>query len=285
VVAANENVRGLAREVEAELAVAGLASPAAEARVLVSHACAFPAREFAGNLGSSVPAGALESSREFVRRRREREPLQLIIGTAVFLDLELEVEAGVFIPRPETEGLAVIAEGLIKDVPAPVVIDLCAGAGPLAVYLARKRPDARVYAVEADAAAAALIRRNAARYDADVAVTEGDVLGAALKRRFPPADLIAANPPYIKSSEIPALPPEVRDWDPRLALDGGGDGLAYYPALADWASSGLKRGGVIAMEIGEDLAEDVRETFAGVGEAVVEKDLAGRNRYLWTRKG
>jgi release factor glutamine methyltransferase len=209
----------------------------------------------------------------------------LIIGTAPFLDLELEVEVGVFIPRPETEGLAVIAEGLIENVPAPVIIDLCAGAGPLTVYLARKRPDARVYAVEADATAAALVRKNAARYDADVGVVTGDVLETALQRRFPSADLIVANPPYIKSSDIPALPPEVRDWDPRLALDGGGDGLAYYPVLADWASSGLKRGGVIAVEIGEDLAEDVRETFDGVGEAVVEKDLAGRNRYLWARKG
>ena len=276
---------GAARRFAAEtLAAAGVASPWADAGILLSFVSGVPYRELGGRAGEGVAPGDAARLRALARRRLAGEPAQLIVGVAPFLGLELPVRAGVFIPRAETEGLAVLAESLIAEVSAPVVVDLYAGVGPLAIYLARRFPAATVLAVEADPLAAALITENAAAHGVAVTVLPGDVGAAAVADGLPAADLIVANPPYIKTADIGTLPAEVRDWEPRAALDGGADGLACYPLIADLARRRLKPGGVLAVEIAEEGGADVSHLCEAVGDAEVKKDLAGRDRYVTARR-
>jgi release factor glutamine methyltransferase len=176
------------------------------------------------------------------------------------------------------------AEGLLGAKRRAVILDLFAGVGPLAVYLARRYPDARVVAVEIDDAAAAVLESNAAAYGVKIEIVLGDVRDSETAARLPRADLVVANPPYIDTAALGALPPEVRDFEPRAALDGGRGGVAYYPLLADVASRRLKAGGAVAAEIGEDMAPQVAEVFKAVGEVGVGRDLAGRDRYVWAVK-
>jgi len=233
---------------------------------------------------ADVPAAACEHLQDLVRRRLAGEPLQYLTGEAPFLDLTLAVGPAAFVPRPETEGLALLAERLLPANPAPTIVDLCAGVGPLTVYLARRRPGARVVAVEIDAGSAALLRQNAARYGVTAEVVVGDVFTSAVADRLPAADLIAANPPYISSGVIPTLPREVRDWEAAAALDGGPDGLAFYPRIADLAARCLRPGGIVAVEIGEDRGAAVRRLLGAIGPVDIGQDLAGRDRYVWARR-
>ncbi|MEE9457965.1 MAG: methyltransferase, partial [bacterium] len=182
---------------EAELARAGVPSPGADATALTSYAYGWDVCEFAKHLRDVAPVGVFERLADLTRRRGDGEPLQLIIGTAPFAGLNLAVAPGVFIPRPETEGLALWAEESIVDTDAPVIVDLFAGVGPLAVYLARRRADARVVAVEADESAASLLRDNASAYDVRVDVIVGDIRDEGIASRLPAADLVVANPPYV----------------------------------------------------------------------------------------
>ncbi len=269
---------------EAELAEAGVPSPGADAAALTSYACGWNSGELIARASEAIPEGTFGRLAACTARRRLREPLQLIIGGAPFLGLDLAVEPAVFIPRPETEGLATRAEELIAGVEGPVILDLCAGVGPLAVYLASQRRDARVVALEIDERAASLLRRNASAYGVCVEVVVGDVRAEGITSRLPIADLVVANPPYVKTDVIPTLPPEVRAWEPREALDGGADGLAFYPVIAGLAARVLRRGGVAAVEIGENDAAGVSEAFRGLGDVEIGLDLAGRERYVFVRK-
>jgi len=274
-------VAELRRRVEEELSRAGITSPRADAAELVAYACGWEVESIAKRARDAVPPRAAAGLAACVRRRSGREPLQLITASAPFLDLRLAVAPEVFIPRPETEGLALKADGLLGSKRNAVIVDLFAGAGPLAIYLATRRPDARVVAVEVDGAAAALLEANAAALGVRLDVLRADVRDGALASHLPRADLIVANPPYIRKGDIAALPPEVRDFEPRAALDGGPDGLAYYPTVADLATGLLKAGGAVAVEIGEDMAERVTAIFARVGDVQTGRDLAGRDRYVW----
>jgi release factor glutamine methyltransferase len=269
---------------EAELALAGVPSPGADAGALTACAYGWDVCEFAKHVRDVAPPGVFERLNVLARRRGDGEPLQLIIGTAPFVGLSLAVAPGVFIPRPETEGLALWAEESIADKDAPVVVDLCAGVGPLAVYLARRRPDARVVAVEVDEQAASLLRNNAVAHDVRVDVIVGDIRDGGVASRLPAADLAVANPPYVETAVIPTLPAEIRAWEPRTALDGGADGLALYPVLAALAARILKEGGVVAVEIGESCGDAVSGMFSTIGEVEIGRDLAGRDRYVRARK-
>jgi release factor glutamine methyltransferase len=269
---------------EAELARAGVPSPEADAAALTAYAYGWDVCEFAKHVRDVAPAGVFERLADLTRRRGGGEPLQLIIGTAPFVGLSLAVAPGVFIPRPETEGLALWAEESIADTDAPVIVDLFAGVGPLAVYLARRRADARVVAVEVDESAASLLRDNASAYDVRVDVIVGDIRDEGIASRLPAADLIVANPPYVETTVIPTLPAEVRDWEPRVALDGGVDGLAFYPVIAEVAETTLCAGGAVVAEVGETLADAVSDVFSRIGGVEVGRDLAGRDRYVRAQK-
>ncbi len=283
--AAAVTVGELRRRLERTLRRAAVASPSAEAAVLVAHACGFPQRESVVRWHNEVRGDAATRLATLAARRAAGEPLQYIVGSAAFYELELAVGPGAFIPRPETEGLAALAERFLPARAAPVVVDLFAGVGPLALYFATRWPAAKVFAVEADAVAAAYLGQNAAAYGAAVEIIVGDVGEPSVTSLLSPADLIVANPPYIPTTAIPFLPPEVREWEPRGALDGGADGLAYYPAIAALAATSLVAGGVLAAEVGEDIAAAAAGIFAFVGPVEVHRDLAGRDRYVVARKG
>lgn len=228
--------------------------------------------------------------REAVRRRGRREPLQHVLGTAVFCGLEFEVGPGALVPRPETELLAergwqwlgtrLLAgegrEGAVR------VLDWGTGTGCLAVTLAVRVPQVRGVGLDISPAAAELARRNVARHGVSerVRIWEGDgSVGLAEGERF---DLVVSNPPYIPTAEIAGLEPEVRDHDPKVALDGGADGLEFYRRLAVEMKSRVEPDGAMLWEFGDGQGPAVVALLEAAGWIVAErhKDYSGRERFL-----
>jgi release factor glutamine methyltransferase len=260
-----------------ELAAAGCVSARAEADWLLEEA---------------VDEASL---RAMVARRVAGEPLQYVIGWAPFGPLRLVVGPGVFVPRPETEGLADRAATRLRSRPEPpegsgeprggarvrpIAVDVCTGSGAIACFLAAEVPGARVLATELDPGALAWARRNADRYGVELLAGDLDEpLPAALAGRV---DVLCANVPYVPSGAIATLPTDVRDHEPRLALDGGPDGLDVLRRLVARAGHWLAPGGGLLCEIGEDQAETgvALLTAAGLVEVAVHPDLVGRDRIL-----
>lgn len=238
---------------------------------------------------SPALAGKLNS---WLDRRVTREPLQHLLGWAPFLDLELHVTRDVLVPRPETEVLAQLAIARLQPLAHPRVLDWGTGSGCLALALAKAVPQAEVHALDISPDALRIARANAIGHGlADrVRFHLGDGFAALAGAPGGPAssgafDLIVTNPPYIPSAEIATLQPEVREHDPRLALDGGADGLEAYRRLAREAQAWLVPGGWLLAEFGDGQAEALAKLFAAVGWLVesVEKDLSGRERVLIVR--
>jgi release factor glutamine methyltransferase len=246
-----------------ELAAAGCVSAAAEADWLLEEA----------------PDDA--ALRAMVARRVAGEPLQYVIGWAPFGRLRLAVGPGVFVPRPETEGLADRAATRLRAAgPSPVAVDVCAGSGAIACFLAAEVPGARVLATELDPGALAWARDNAERFGVELLAGDlDDPLPADLAGRV---DVLCANVPYVPTGAIVTLPTDVRDHEPRLALDGGPDGLDVLRRLAPRAGHWLAPGGAFLCEIGEDQAEAATALLeaAGLTGVAVHPDLAGRDRVL-----
>jgi release factor glutamine methyltransferase len=231
----------------------------------------------------------LETLRGMVRRRGEREPLQHIIGTAAFCGLELAVNRDVLIPRPETELLAEEAGKFLAALPgeSAAVLDFGTGSGCLALFLAAKCPAARVEALDVSEAALRVAQENAVRLGlaGRVLFHLGDGFAALPdSRRFA---LIVSNPPYIPRAEIETLEPEVRDHDPRLALDGGPDGLDFYRRLGAEAGAYLEAGGGLMLELGHGQAGAVAALLTEQGWTVgrVLKDYSGHERILIAQRG
>jgi release factor glutamine methyltransferase len=246
-----------------ELAAAGCVSAAAEADWLLEEA---------------LDEGTL---RAMVVRREAGEPLQYVIGWAPFGRLRLRVGSGVFVPRPETEGLADRAAARLREVPPPrVAVDLCTGSGAIACFLAAEAPGTRVLATELDPGALAWAAVNADRHGVEL-------LAGDLDAPLPPelagrVDVLCANVPYVPTDAIATLPTDVRDHEPRVSLDGGPDGLDVFRRLAGRAGHWLAPGGVLYCEIGEDQAETAAAllTAAGLAEVAIHQDLVGRDRIV-----
>ena len=282
----------LLRTIENRLSAAGVPSPAADARLIVAHACGLPGSRVA--LLTEIPESDLQEIDRLTVRREARVPLQHLTGQASFLNLDLNVGPGVFTPRPETEGLVDWLIGVLPSNDGPsVAVDLCAGSGAIGLALAANVADCSVLAVERSPQAcsyaqqnyerhAELIRANGSAYS----LLEADVTRpawlAALDR---PADVVVSNPPYIPAGAIPR-DPEVRDHDPAIALYGGPDGLELIRSLVPLAECALRPGGLLAIEHADDQGEQARE--AGVPELLRQRgfvdvvdhhDLAGRPRF------
>jgi release factor glutamine methyltransferase len=222
-----------------------------------------------------------EGLRAMVARRVAGEPLQYVVGWAPFGRLRLAVGPGVFVPRPETEGLADRAATRLRATPGPrTAVDLCTGSGAIACFLASEAPGTRVLATELDPGALAWARVNADRYGVELLAGDLDApLPAELAGRV---DVLCANVPYVPSEAIATLPTDVRDHEPRLSLDGGPDGLDVFRRLAGRAGHWLAPGGWLYCEIGEDQAEEAAAilTRAGLAEVAVHRDLVGRDRIV-----
>ena len=258
------------------LSAAGVGSPRVDAELLLAH-CLGVERSSLPTL-DDVDPGAARAFGDAVTRRAAREPLQHIVGRAAFRYLDLAVGPGAFVPRPETELLVdAIRPGLGLGIGgAPIVVDLCAGTGALALAIAQEVPGARVYAVERSAAALAWLRRNTA--GTDVTVVEGDVtdddLLPDLRGRV---DAVVSNPPYVPAGT--PVEPEVRA-DPDEAVFAGDDGLGVIPDVIARAEALLRPGGVLAIEHDDTHGEAV-PALLGVGwrDVADHRDLGGRPRY------
>lgn len=211
-------------------------------------------------------------------RRCTGVPTQHLTGETGFRHLVLTVRPGVFVPRPETEIVVDAAVEALPVTPGPLVVDVGTGAGAIALSLKRERPDARVIAVDRSPEALALTEENAARTGLEIEVLASDLLAALDPSSTGPIDLVVSNPPYVEEGEYAALPAEVRA-DPVEALVGG---VEVYATLFEQASTRLREGGVVVVEIGERHAAAVGEKAreAGATDIVVLPDLAGRDRVV-----
>lgn len=226
----------------------------------------------------SRKADAAEEERFFAMaaRRASGEPLQYIIGTQPFAGLRIICRPCALIPRPETECLAEAASELLPQ--GGRLLDLCAGTGCIGLAVKRMRPDVSVTLTDISEECAALMRENAESNSLDAEVLMGDLFFPVRGRRF---DVIACNPPYIRSGDISALQREVLH-EPRLALDGGDDGLDFYRRIVLEAGEYLSPGGWIAFETGYDQTDAVAAMLSGTGFSRVsaKRDIFGQERFV-----
>ncbi len=217
--------------------------------------------------------------RELLQRRAAGEPIAYVLGKQGFYDLELAVTPSVLVPRPETELLLEAALRLTADTPGLAVADIGTGSGALAVTFARQRPQCTVYATEISADALDVARANARVHDAQVRCFHGHLAQPLIKRGIK-VDLLMANLPYIASDELDTL--EVSRWEPRTALDGGPDGLAYIRELLTQTPSVCHSGAQILLEIGADQGAAVSRLGRDVLdlECSVLKDYANLDRIV-----
>lgn len=260
----------------------GIDSPRLDAELLLAANLGLDRVGLYVNFERPLQADELAAFREQVRRRAGREPLAYILGQTEFWSLPLKVTPAVLIPRPETELL--VEESLARFTPAGRVLDVGTGSGALAIALAHERPGCSVTAIDVSAAALEVAGANARSNGVAerICFLQQDL--ATLPAG--PFGLIVANPPYIPSGEHASLMPEVRDFEPRLALDGGADGLDAYRALARQADNVLAQDGWLLVEVGIGQAAAVRELFAGAGlvDLFTARDLAGIERVVGAKK-
>jgi release factor glutamine methyltransferase len=219
--------------------------------------------------------------RGMVARRARREPLQHILGTQEFMGLEFSVTPAVLIPRHDTEVL--VEEAAKRVAPAGRILDIGVGSGCIAVAMAKTLPQVEVWGVEKSPEALALAERNAARHGVRVTLFEGSLFEPFPGQRF---DLIVSNPPYIPTGDLENLQPEVRDFEPRSALDGGADGLDFYRLIIPAAPDYLSPGGWLLFEAGIDQAVAVLALFESAGrfgELFTARDPNGIERVVGGR--
>jgi release factor glutamine methyltransferase len=264
-----------------------------EAMILLEHATGWSRTRILISLDHSLPDTAQASFRALVQRRAGGEPLQYVTGEAWFYGRPFAVRPGCLIPRPETEMLVECTVGWIrKHAPAARVVDLGTGSGCIAVTLALECPGTSVWALDISADALEIARRNATQHGAGVTFVQGDGidwLGRSAADGGTQLNVLVSNPPYIPSHDVNELDSEVRAWEPRLALDGGDDGLDIYRALSRLGASMFAPGqAALFLEVGAGQAQEVLELFAYVHQDQwsgwtfhAAKDLRGVDRIVW----
>ena len=277
------SVREVLTAASRRLADAGVPDPQVDAELLLAHVRA----QSRGELQAAVITGAAlrpeqaDAYEALISRRAAREPLQHLTGVAYFRHLELAVGPGVFVPRPETEGVVQFAIDALRAAPVaePVGIDLGSGSGAIALAMATEVPHARVFAAENSPEALPWTRRNV---DA-AGVTNLRLDFVDLADAFPDldgtADVVVSNPPYVPDDAIPR-DPEVRLHDPHAALYGGPDGLDVVRVLSGVAARLLHPGGLLVIEHGEAQGEAIRDILTADGwrAAATHRDLTLRDR-------
>jgi release factor glutamine methyltransferase len=263
-------------------------SPRIDAEVLLAHVLGCKRIDLYGLRHSESAGDELRQRyRDLIRRRIEGCPVAYLVGRKEFYSLAFEVTPAVLIPRPDSEVAVIECLALAKPLPAPRIIDIGTGSGNLAVAIARHHAGARVTAVELSADALEVARRNAARHAvADrIIFLQGDLFAAVdPAERF---DFVVSNPPYIPESDLPRLPIGVRDYEPRLALDGGPDGYRVFERLVAEAARHLNPGGWLIVEIGAPQEATARRLLTGHGGYEVQptvRDYSGHPRVLKARK-
>ena len=275
------------------LSAGGIDSPRLDAEVLLAD-CLNMSREQLLVAGETT-ISPVTASRFYtlVERRLQREPVAYITGNQEFWSLDFAVSPDVLVPRPDTERLVEVALLCAAKIPAakPLrIVDLCTGSGAVAISLARELPLAHVYATDISPAALTIARRNAETHQVAgrVRFFTGDLFSALAQDLAPRFDLIVSNPPYLRRHEIATLGPEVNCWEPFSALDGGVDGLDFYRRIFAAAPEYLLDSGVLALEIGADMAAAIADLCAGTGafqQIEVFQDYAARDRVIMAQIG
>ncbi len=255
-----------------------------EAELLLMHTLKTDRVHLYERLQDELPVRAGNYYRRLLNRRLAHEPTPYIVGHKEFFGLEFETSRSALIPRPETETLVELAIDFARDRYAQnpfTIADVGAGSGVIAIALASELPNARVIATDVSKRALALARRNAERHAvaARIEFVEGDTL-LPIKGR---AEIIAANLPYVTTEDWLATPPEIREREPRRALDGGADGLRYIRRFLHQAPEKLARNGALFAEIGDRqgaTARSLAEAAFPAAAVEVKPDLAGRDRVL-----
>ena len=275
------------RALAEKFAAAGLDSPQLDARILVGHALGLDHAALLAAAERVLSADEDSAIAVLVERRLAHEPVARIVGTKEFWSLDLRIDDATLVPRPETETVVEAALAAIDRRGARAralrIVDLGTGSGAILLALLSELKNAHGIGSDINPRALAVARDNAVRLgQSNVAFVACD-LAAALRGPF---DLIVANPPYIASSDIATLAPEVRLFDPRLALDGGADGLNFYRAIAAAAAELLTPDGAVVVEIGAGQAEPVATIFAAAGlvPSPPRPDLHGVPRALIAAK-
>jgi release factor glutamine methyltransferase len=283
--AGEASAREAARRAAKRLERAGVPEPVASAEVLLAELLGIGRAELAASAG---PLTAEQASlyEAWISRRIKREPVQRILGYAYFRNLVLDLNGETLIPRPDTESVVDAALEQIDSRGYPcVVLDIGTGSGAIAISIAQERPRCEVHATDISEAALLIAHQNAASNDASVSFHESDV-ASGLHFLNGSIDLLISNPPYVDEISAPRrLAPEVREWDPPLALYSGTDELAFFRRIFAETPPLLKRGADVVLEIGEGQAEKVQDLGSRYGFVPlgVRNDLAGTPRAVLLR--
>lgn len=225
----------------------------------------------------------LEIFRGFIRRKLKREPVQYILGDTEFFGLTFTVTPAVLIPRPETELLVEAVVAHLQSKPNARILELCTGSGCIAISLAHQLQDSSIVATDISAVALAIAEQNARMHSVDnrCRFVCHDLLHDEVVFGEKQFECMVANPPYATSEEVAEFDPELRDYEPMIALTDSGDGLSFYRRIASIAASLLVEDGFIALEIGYGKAAAVRELLTAYGFAVtITKDYSGIERVV-----
>jgi release factor glutamine methyltransferase len=259
----------------------GIESPRLDAELIVAHTLKIDRMRVILDADRPLEGAELVQLRDLVKRRRAYEPIAYLRGEREFYGLKFRVDKRVLVPRPDTETL--VDAALTRSMHLSMSmrqLDLCTGSGCVAIAMARQRPTAQVFGSDISQDALTVARDNALRLGAyNTAFFASDLFAAFAGKRF---DVITANPPYIASAEIPTLMPDVRDHEPRLALDGGEDGLVLVRRIVTDAPAHLEPGGLLAVEIGAGEASATVAFFeaGGLVDVRVHRDIARIERVV-----
>lgn len=280
----DQTPRETVREAAGRLEQDGVPEPRASAEILMAELLGRPRGELA-LLSESLSEGDAALYESWVLRRGLREPVQRILGYAYFRNLTLDLGAQTLIPRPDTESLVDAAlEVVDRRGGGCRVLDLGTGSGAIGVSIAQERPGCEVHASDVSEEVLKTARNNAAHARQCMRFHYAD-LATGLEGLEGSVDLLVSNPPYVESSALDRLEPEVRDWDPRSALDGGTDGLDFYRRIFAEAASLLSPGADVVLEVGDGQAEAVLELGRAAGYETLgtRRDLSGGVRVALLR--
>ena len=269
----------------------GIDSPRLSAELLLSHVLGLKRIELYTQYDTVVGRQELHKLRELVRRAGQNEPIAYLVGKTEFYSMELNVTPECMIPRPETELLVQRAiEFLRTRTGSQLVCDLCTGSGCIAVAIAKNFPNAQIIATDICDAALAVAATNVEKYNLQdkIKLLSGDLFDPIIPQldvgKF---DLIVCNPPYVSSGEYEKLEQNVRDYEPRLALFAGDDGLDIYRRIIDKVDSFLKSDAALIMEIGYAQGQVIKELLERAGifaEVKIEKDFHDNDRVVTAKK-
>ena len=281
------NIREILQQTTLSFAESGLGTPRLDAEVLLSHCLGADRTGLYSNEEEQIDEELREEFRRLVARRRQGEPIAYIVREKEFWSLSFEVDDRVLVPRPETEIIVEEVLAICKAVKGKVlrILEIGAGSGVISVSLASELKEALFWATDISEGALAVAERNAARHGVSGRITflRGDLF-APVSGSF---HIIVSNPPYIPEDEFDGLPPDIRQFEPRVALVGGSDGIEVHRKLIRQAVSFLEEGGWIFLEIGAGQrrrTEQILKTVGSYDEIGFRKDYGGADRVVRARR-